>query len=189
MKVPPLFLFTLAASVSLLSKAADPEVTKLKASYQIAVDRVVSPLKASYEQELRKLVERLTKAGNLQGALEAKTELEALTGKPEAEAGKAAVAPTSQKASDRFFVSKTWKTPTGTSFTFEKDGTGFRQFGKDKTSLIWRQIEGGLIETTLQVTQGGDVRNMYFRFLSNSEGYFGVAKDSVSKKLEAMGRQ
>jgi hypothetical protein len=188
MKTSLLFIFV-ATSVSSLSRAADPEVAKLKASYQIAVDRVVSPLKVSYEQELRKLVERLTKAGNLQGALEAKTELEALTGRPQGEPEKTANAPGSQKAIDRFFINKTWKTPTGTSFTFEKDGTGFRQFGKDKTSLIWRQIEGGLIEITLQVTQGGDVRNMYFRFLSNSEGYFGVAQDSVTKKLEALGRQ
>jgi hypothetical protein len=189
MRTALLFIPLLVTSVGSLSNAADPEVARLKTSYQVALDRAVAPLKTSYEQELRKLIDRLTKAGNLPGALEAKTELEALTGKPEAESGKTANAPASQKATERFFVSKTWKTPTGTSITFDKDGTGFRQFGKDKTSLIWRQIEGGLIETTLQVTQGGSVRNMYFRFVSNSEGYFGDAQDSVTKKLEALGRQ
>jgi hypothetical protein len=170
------------------SSAADPEVARLKTSYQVAVDRAVGPLKTSYEQELRKLVERFTKSGNLAGALEARTELEGSTGKSEGEAGKAANAPASQKAIERFFVGKTWKTPTGTNITFDKDGTGFRQFGKDKTSLIWHPIEGGLIEATLQTTQGGSVQNMYFRFLSNSEAYFGMAQDSVTKKLEPLGR-
>ena len=34
---------------------------------------------------------------------------------------------------------QTWRTPSGTNYTFNEDGKGFRQFGNDKSDFKWKQ--------------------------------------------------
>ena len=53
-----------------------PEVVKLTDDYNRAVERAMSPLKTKYHEELRKLQDRYTKAGNLDAALEVRKLLE-----------------------------------------------------------------------------------------------------------------
>jgi hypothetical protein len=85
------------------------------------------------------------------------------------------------KSNERFFVNQTWRSPTGTDFTFLKRGEGFREFnGRDRTLLTWRHIEPDLIEVTYLANQEGKLRTSYFRFDSSTEAYYGS-----SRKLEA----
>ncbi|MFN9941340.1 MAG: hypothetical protein ACK56I_17860, partial [bacterium] len=53
---------------------ADPEMDRLKTAYEAAVERSVAPIRSTYEKELLKLMEKHAKAGNLNAALEVKTE-------------------------------------------------------------------------------------------------------------------
>jgi len=68
-----LFAFAL---ISFSTKAvAIDELGKLKASYETAVAKATAPLKATYEKELQKLLERYTKAGNIDDASKVIAEL------------------------------------------------------------------------------------------------------------------
>jgi hypothetical protein len=59
--------------------AQDPDLAKIKGSYDAASERALAPLKATYERELRKLLDQHTRSGNLAAANEVKAELDALT--------------------------------------------------------------------------------------------------------------
>ncbi len=69
-------------------------------------------------------------------------------------------------------------------FSFEKNGTGKRSFGKDETSFVWRTLADGNVEVTGENTKGGSMRTWLFRFVSSSEAYYGDNKDSLGAKLE-----
>lgn len=164
------------------SSAADPELERLKASYDTAVERAITPIKATYEKELRKLLERQTKAGNLAVANEINAELESLNGK--AAGSSPEDKPTSTKSIERFFVNKTWMTTGGTSFTFQKVGAGYRQDKNVKTALIWRLTDNDIVEATAEVPSEGKTRNTYFRFVSAIEAYYGDSSDVIKGKLD-----
>lgn len=165
---------------------ADPEMARLKASYEAAVERSVAPLRATYEKELLKLMEKHTKAGDLTSALEVKEEIEKLTGKPvltatAAPSGTGAVA--RPKVLEPYFVGKTWRTPTGTNFTFREDGTGERQFGNDKSAFKWKQRGRDMVEAIGPGTSGGPDRSWFFRFESLEKAFYGSEKDTTDAKL------
>ncbi|MGV3659920.1 MAG: hypothetical protein ACO1TE_07040 [Prosthecobacter sp.] len=168
------------------SANADPEMDRLKASYDAAVERSVAPLRATYEKELLKLMEKHTKAGDLTAALKVKDEIEKLTGKPvliptAAPSGTGAVA--RAKVLEPYFVGKTWRTPTGTSFTFREDGTGDRQFGNDKSAFKWKQRGRDTVEAIGPGTSGGADRSWFFRFESLEEAFYGNDRDTTNAKL------
>lgn len=165
---------------------ADPEMDRLKASYDAAVERSVAPLRATYEKELLKLMEKHTKAGDLTAALKVKDEIEKLTGKPvltpsSATSGTGATA--RQKALEPYFVGKTWRTPTGTDFTFHEGGTGDRQFGNDKTTFKWRQRTHDMVEAVGPGTSGSPDRSWFFRFETLDKAFYGNDKDTANAKL------
>jgi hypothetical protein len=165
-----------AARVTVI--AADPEIAKLKESYDAAVERAVAPIKATYEKELRRVLERQTKAGNLAAANEANAELEALTGKSAGTVSNAKAA--TPKVNERWFVKHTWSTPGGTQFSFLEGGAAYRQYGEDKTAHIWKIDEDGLVVATT-TAPGSQV--CYFRFVSANEAYFGLSKEKMDQKL------
>eukprot|EP01031_Cornospumella_fuschlensis_P016739 gene16739-20473_t len=141
-----------AASLCLGARAAfaDSELDRLKGSYQAAMERAMAPLQTAYERELVKLMERHTKAGNLTAALEVRTEIEQVTGKPMVDpAAKPASTPVGKpKELEDYLVNRTWRTPTGTNFNFADKGKGSRQFGNDKTDFKWKKKGKNLVEVT-----------------------------------------
>ena len=173
-----LYAMVLLASISNL-KADDPEIAKLKENYEAAVERAVAPLKSTYERELRRVLERQTKAGNLTAANEANAELEKLAGKtasPVTPDGKAQ----GEKPKERYFVKHTWSTPGGTQFTFLEGGAAYRQYGDIKSAHIWKIDDDGLVVAT-STEPGSQV--CYFRFVSANEAYFGLSKEKMDQKL------
>ena len=181
----PIALTTLLLSTTLF--AAD-DLDQLKTAYEGAVARATAPLKATYEKELQKLLQRHTQAGRLDDAAKVMSELQSIgaatvpTGQPTPLPPGAQT--TSPQATERYFINKVWKTPTGTKFSFEKAGKGKRVFGKDETALVWRATADGVIEATGESTKGGSMRTWYFRFVSSSEAYYGDSKDNLGSKLE-----
>jgi hypothetical protein len=164
------------------ASAAESEVARLKQNYEAAVERAVAPIKATYEKELRKVLERETKAGNLAAANETNAELEKLTGKA-AQAAPADGKSQIEKPKERYFVKRTWATQGGTQFTFLEDGAGYRQFKDDKKPLTWKITEAGLVETTGEAQEIGRSQTCYFRFESAGEAYFGMSPDAVKDRL------
>jgi hypothetical protein len=177
------FLLVYASHVSAID-----ELGNLRASYENAIIKVTAPVKATYEKELQKLLERYTKAGNLDEAAKVIAELKNVGATVTTSALSASKtgnqAPASPLSSERFFVNKAWKTPTGTKFSFEKGGTGKRSFGKDETSFVWRTLADGSIEVTGENTKGADMKTWLFRFVSSNEAYYGDNKDNLGAKLE-----
>jgi hypothetical protein len=183
-------IFPIAVTSFLLSTAllAADDLDQLKASYEGAVARATAPLKATYEKELQKLLQHHAQAGKLDDAAKVMSELQSI-GAASLPTGQTTPLPTnatttSPQATERYFVNKVWKTPTGTIFSFEKAGMGKRVFGKDETSLVWRTTADGVIEATGESTKGGNMRTWYFRFVSSSEAYYGDSKDNLGSKLE-----
>ena len=165
---------------------ADAELDRLKTSYEAAVERSVAPLRTTYEKELLKLMDHHTKAGNLTAALEVKNEIEQLTGKPymDPSAPKpTTTAITKPKILEQYFVGKTWRTPSGTNYTFNEDGKGFRQFGNDKSDFKWKQRGKDIVEVVGPASQGGSDTTWFFKFVSLEEAYYGKNKDTTDAKL------
>lgn len=161
--------------------SAQGELERLKTSYENAVSKAVEPLKATYAKELRKLLERHAQAGRLEDVAKVVTELKAI-GITDAEATIAGQTSKSRKGS---FESTTWKTPTGTEFSFEPDGKGTRSFGgADATAITWRERSGGNVEVTGAGSKGEKETTWDFRFVSETEAYYGNSKDDVTKPLQ-----
>ena len=168
---------------------ADDELNKLKASYEAAVTRAVAPIKATYEKELQKLLQLQTQASKLDAAAEVMAELKGLAPQKAPPAPGAAAAPASAQgaslqSTEHWFVGKTWTTPAGTRFSFARNGSGFRENGKDKTAIVWHQNGDGMVEVTGQGKKGGKTDTWFFRFTSLTEGHYGSSSDNLSMKLE-----
>jgi len=181
MNIPSLITTVVLSFAWVQNTVADAELERLQASYNGAVERAVAPLRDTYEKELLKLMEKHTKAGNLDAALEVKVELEQLTGKT---LGSKSGSAETTKAGDKIFIDKTWKTPTGTNFTFNQDGTGTRQFGNDMTTFKWKLRGKDTVEATGPGNQSGNETTWYFRFHSLGEAYYGNNRDSVNNPVE-----
>ncbi len=165
---------------------ADAELDRLRTSYEGAVERAVSPLRETYKQELLKLMDRHTRAGNLDAALAIRRELQDLTGEAfeQPGEGRTAIGERPGKEVETFFVDKTWRTPTGTSFTFNKDGKGSRQFGTDITSFRWKLRGQDTVEATGASNSKGKETTWYFRFFSAEEALYGSSRETAKSPLE-----
>ena len=144
---------------------ADPEMNKLKTDYEAA---------------LVTLLQVRVKEGNLNAAQEVRREIERLTGKPYQEPAVGGNPPSTQAQADQLFVGKTWRTPTGTKFTFAAGGAGSKVFGTDKPNGIrWRHLNPTLVD--VESLEGRE--HWYFRFISVTEAYYGSKKESTKTKL------
>lgn len=161
------------------------DLNRLKQSYESAVERAVTPVREAYRKELQKLLEKTTRAGKLDEAVRIKEVLDGLPATPgQLNGGTAKPAVPSPKDVERLFVGKTWATPTGTKFSFEKEGKGIRRFGKEQTAFVWDTTGVDTVEATGQRTAGSAVGSWYFRFVTNDEALFGDAPDSLNAKLK-----
>lgn len=165
---------------------ADADLDRLRTSYEGAVERAVSPLRDTYKQELLKLMDRHTRAGNLDAALAVRRELQDLTGESFEQSGdgRGAIGERPGKEVETFFVDKTWRTPTGTNFTFNKDGKGSRNFGNDLTPFRWKLRGQDTVEVTGPSKGGGKDTTWFFRFFSSDEAYYGNSRETAQSPLE-----
>ncbi len=69
----------LAAFLLSLSPCSGDELTDLRDSYQKALQRAAEPVRATYIEELKKLMDRQTRAGDLDGAIATRAEIQGLT--------------------------------------------------------------------------------------------------------------
>ena len=181
-RIAALLLFLVVSHAS-----AVDELGKLKASYESAVAKATAPIRAMYEKELQRLLERYTKAGNLDEAAKVIAELKGTGATVEAASTAAPAAAASGAAApavnERWFVNKTWKSPTGTLFAFQKGGVGKRSFGTDETGFVWRALPDGLIEVSGESNKGGPMQIRLFRFVNSDEAYYGTSKDNMGAKI------
>jgi hypothetical protein len=161
---------------------AQDDLERLKSSYENAVAKAVEPLKATYERELRSLMQRHAISGRLDDVAKVVAELKLIG---IVDAAPESNAETMSSSKQTGFEGTNWKTPTGTEFSFESGGKGTRSFGgADPTSLTWRKRAGGFVEVTGAGSQGGQEITWFFRFVSDSEAYYGNSKDGMTMQLQ-----
>ena len=167
-----LIFISICAASSLLAEPSDDEVAKLRESYTKAVERATAPLTATYIAELKKIMEKHTKAGNLDAALAARKEIESLSLAGRAPSGsssglattdstaipatsKTRLSTAEKKRIESYFVGKTWATlgPNGSEITelqyFARNGTGARKVNDVvTTNLKWAIGDDGIVKVT-----------------------------------------
>jgi hypothetical protein len=171
-----LFLSTAALFLICTAAKGDADLQALKASYEAAVLRATAPLVVKYETNLTELLKKRTQAGDLKAAVAIQEEIDRLKANGKSTAATSGTSPS-------LFIGKTWSTATGTKFSFKKDGAGTREFGSDKTPLVWRELDKGKVEATGQYNQGAENRTWYFTFNSRSEAYYSDKKEELGTKL------
>ena len=144
------------------------DLADLKTKYEAAVKKAIEPLNKVYENELQRLLEKYSKSGDLIKVEQITNELKQKN-------------PDEKESKDDSFVSFLWKTPTGTIFSFEKNGTGHRQYGTDVTFIKWQKI-GKYIKATGKETSTSGDSEWYFLF-SELDGLFGTDKNTITKKI------
>ncbi len=196
------FLMLLTCGIVRSAAAADGGVAdfdKLQMSYQGAVERETAPLRDKYLVELEKLRDTYSRAGNLAGANVVQAEITTMnqqiafakTGKrapTQATAVAAANAgkPTAEAEMPelRWFVGKTWLTEAQTKWKFEKDGTGERVRGSQKTATFtWRLLPSGAIELSERTAPNKPVTTTFLRFKNKFEAWFGPSEASLTERL------
>jgi hypothetical protein len=156
----------LSALLAVHLAAADPaDLMKARDAYERASESALKPVKAAYWKELTRMIDEYTKAGKLEEALAVRTELTKLTGET------AAPLPTTVKVDaadisqlrDRF-VGRTFVTPGGTHFTFNKDGTGKQSWSEGSDAFKWEVLDAKTVHAKLAQKQ------YYFWFESRFKG-------------------
>ena len=84
---------------------------------------------------------------------------------------------------DRYFVNREWVTTSGTIFRLNRDGSGYRKFGKDETALVWRRNSSGLIEVVGKSTAHGTIKTWFFMFKDRRTGYYGDTADNLNLQI------
>lgn len=161
-----------AAAAAASASAKQPaKLATLRKSWVQSRDKALQPSDAVYVRELQKLQDTYAKAGKLEDALAAKSELEKLGGNSEA--------PSRQT---RSFVGKKWATASGSQFTFKADGTGTQANASGKEwPLKWTQGADDLL--TVDGWSDDKPSTLYFRFPKSREGLFGSSADKLDKQL------
>ncbi|MDI1313850.1 hypothetical protein [Prosthecobacter sp.] len=158
-----------AASAEAVKKPA--KLDSLRKTWVQSRDKALQPSNAVYVRELQKLQESYSKAGKLEDALAAKSELEKVGGTP---------MPASRQS--KAFVGKKWATASGSHFTFKADGTGTQANATGKEwPLKWTQDADDLL--TVEGWSDDKKATLYFRFPKSREGTFGSSTDKLDKQV------
>jgi hypothetical protein len=160
--------------------AAEPaDLIKAKQAYEQASESAMKPVKAAYWKELTRLIEEYTKAGKLDEALAVKAELTKLTG------GTMTILPTTSNVNAaelsqlrERFVGRTFVTPGGTHFTFQKDGTGTQTWSEGSESFKWEVLDARTVHAKLAGKQ------YFFWFESRFKGEIADALDATRRPVK-----
>ena len=126
-----------------LGSTEPDKLTQLRASWQHARQKATDPIDQKYRQELERMMAALTKAGDLNGAIAVRTELETLipskatppppVASPEKELPGKRLTPSERRLIESWIVKKTWLItyPNGSGETiyFAEDGKAARKSG------------------------------------------------------------
>lgn len=158
--------------------AEDPEFAKLQKIQRDAIAKAVTPINEGYVRELRKLLEKQTRAGKLDDAKVTMEEIENLTGSKDI---------ASDSGSDREFeksvIGTTWKHVAGSTITFKKGGVGVKAERGQEWPLVWRTLQGNIIEATGNFNADGSRRTFFYRIINRREAYYGDAADAATAPL------
>jgi len=188
------FLLSLTLSTAIIASASlaqqpNDELARLHENYGKAIERATAPITATYITELKKLIEKHTKAGNLDAALAARTALESVNTVATSQApfdGAASTSPpvaaiqpavtnaagaqrklstADKKRIESYFAGKTWATfdadgnKTNELQYFARNGTGARKVGDVVTTALKWKL---MDDGTLNVTQSGYEKDISF---------------------------
>lgn len=167
------------ASLVSVCQAEDADFARLQKSYQAAIQKANEPINRTYVAELRKLLEKQTKAGSLAEAQVTMDEIAAVMG------GKGGdTAPTtSDKEFEKFVIGTTWKHTMGSTVTFKKGGEGVKEDGNQSWPLVWRIQPPNIVEATGNLNPDGSRRTFYYRIISKKEAYYGNSLDATTMPL------
>ncbi|SKB01785.1 hypothetical protein SAMN02745166_03458 [Prosthecobacter debontii] len=149
--------------LAFLLSAADEELIQLRQRYQDAVERATKPLEATYTAELRKLLDKQTKAGKLDEAVAVRKELETLNvsvvepksspfqgenaakaftpGEPGGRLSRAQLKIIESRIIDRYW---TYKQDRQDGYYFFKDGLGIRYLpDSERPRVTWKVLVNG----------------------------------------------
>jgi hypothetical protein len=163
--------------------AAEPsDLTKAREAYQQASERALKPVKAAYWNELTRLIDQYTKAGKLDEAIAVKSELARLTGGaamplPTTTAAAVTHTPGISQLRDRF-VGKTFVTPGGTHFTFNKDGTGTQRWSEGTDTFKWEVLDEKTVNAKLASKQ------YFFWFESRFKGEMADTLEATRRPIK-----
>lgn len=79
--------------IALTVRVSADDLSALRANYEKALERAAEPVKATYLEELKKLMDRQTRAGDLDAAIATRTEIQSVSGTPPAKTPGAPSAP------------------------------------------------------------------------------------------------
>jgi hypothetical protein len=160
--------------------AADPAaLVKAKQAYERASENALKPVRDAYWKELTRLIDEYTKAGKLDEALAVKAELTKLSGET------MAILPASSNVNSaelsqlrERFVGRTFVTPGGTHFTFQKDGTGTQTWSEGRESFNWEIRDAKTVHAKLAQKQ------YFFWFESRFKGEIADALDATRRPVK-----
>jgi hypothetical protein len=159
--------------LALQINAADPpELLKARQNYQAATERALTPVKAAYWKELDRLISEYSKAGKLDDALAVKNEQAKLVNAPSS----VVTSPEIEKMRNHF-VERTFVTPGGTYFTFNKDGTGQKKWQGGNDTFTWEIVDAKYVKI-----QGPDKAH-FFWFESRFKGEIADAVDATRRPI------
>jgi hypothetical protein len=170
-------VLVLASAVSV--NAEDPEFAKLQKIQRDAITKAVTPINEGYVRELRRLLEKQTRAGKLDDAKVTMEEIEKIEGVDESKS----ITSESHKDLEKLVVGRGWKMVGGSKYNFKKDGEGVREYNGEKTTFIWRASSPNMVEVTGKLGSGGTFRTFYFKLISLKEGYYGDTPDKTDLAL------
>lgn len=104
-------------------------------------------------------------------------------------ASPAATARSTPVVGTQLFVNTGWRSPAGTSFVFLPEGKGFSAHpSRGKLNFHWHIRAGGMIEVDSDADNAGRKNTWFFKFVSDTEAYYGAAAKDTPMKLtkEAM---
>ena len=168
------FLLLLTLNLSLVAD----ELTDLQKQYNTAIKRVTDPINKSYTRELQKLLEKVSKDGDIDKVGAITDELKKFIDPTNVKI------PTGLKKDiNSLFVGKVWITPLGTEFHFKEKGQGFRKFGNDQTMLSWKLRDDLLVEVEAKANEDKGLRIWFFKFESKTVGKYGQTPVNLDMNL------
>lgn len=167
-----MFLLTVGAAVAQTQPKAEPErLTTLRKSWQQAREKALNPIDEKYRQELERMMDLLTKAGDLDGALAVKSEIESIN---PAVSGAGAAAKPSQGISEKparslngfstveafrdWLVGTEWSSDDDVVYTFPEAGVIERTEKKSGESRRWNVETTKIGEISWPYSGGGTGR-------------------------------
>ncbi|OAI56610.1 hypothetical protein AYO49_03915 [Verrucomicrobiaceae bacterium SCGC AG-212-N21] len=174
----PLTALVLAAFVVSPSFSEDADFTRLKQNYKAAADRAVAPINQTYLAELRKLLERQTKASDLDGARITMEEIEKITAAKDDKAVSPAV-----RDIEKLVTGRTFKHVGPSTAEFKRGGEGVKIEGAQRIPFVWRVTAPGMVEAVGAFNPDGTHRTFYYKFNSLRDATYGDTPDATNMKL------